>query len=485
MDETQPLLRRFSRPEDGDSREAVLNGLLRFDSKGDEDNPMEWSNSYKWGVILLLAFMAFSVTFTCIGIVPIASQIVFDLEGEENKSTSVLLVTIWELGEAAGPLIIAPLSELWGRYPIYNIANIFFILWSVVAACSQSSTLFIFARFFTGCAVASNVLNPAIIGDILPPERRGTAMATLMLAPLLGGAIGPAIAGAITETIGWRNVLWGAALVTGVCELTFLTLLRETYKLRILKKKAARLRKDVEASSTMEEENTLLTIWTSIKRPATVFFGSLVLQLLSFYMAITFAFFYIMSTTFPVILREVYGFSPAMTGTSFMSFSLGSSFGIIVCNSFLDKIYVKMRDANNGKAKPEFRMPLVIISAFTLPAAIILMGWTAQNHWPVAILLISVGLLGHCLLIGMVPLVAYVVDATGLYSASALTAVLITRCLMGTFLPLVVPPLVDRLGWGYGFVVLAGVCLAVAPIPLVIMRYGEVWRQRSEYTNDN
>lgn len=50
-------------------------------------------------------------TFTCIGVVPVAGRIVMDLEGRESKSSSVLLVTIWELGEAAGPLIIAPLSE--------------------------------------------------------------------------------------------------------------------------------------------------------------------------------------------------------------------------------------------------------------------------------------------------------------------------------------------------------------------------------------
>lgn len=50
-------------------------------------------------------------TFTCIGVVPVAGRIVLDLEGRESKSSSVLLVTIWELGEAAGPLIISPLSE--------------------------------------------------------------------------------------------------------------------------------------------------------------------------------------------------------------------------------------------------------------------------------------------------------------------------------------------------------------------------------------
>jgi MFS family permease len=265
-------------------------------------------------------------TFTCIGVVPIAGQIVLDLEGKESKSASVLLVTIWELGEAAGPLLIAPLSEVYGRYSVFNCANVLFILWTVIAASSRTSGLFIFSRFMTGVAVASNVLNPAIIGDILPSKQRGSAMATLMFAPLLGGAVAPAIAGTIAQTIGWRQVLWGAALLAGVCELVFLLFLRETYKTRILLQRASRLRKEgidvvLEIPVDAEVESTSLAIWRSIKRPLAVFSGSFVLQILSLYGAFMFTFFYIMSTSLPEILHDVYQFPPASTGSSFLIFS--------------------------------------------------------------------------------------------------------------------------------------------------------------------
>jgi hypothetical protein len=143
-----------------------------------------------------------------------------------------------------------------------------------------------------------------------------------------------------------------------------------------------------------------------------------------------------------------------------------------------------LRDSHNGIAQPEYRMPLTIAGAFLLPVSVAFMGWTAQNHWPVSVLLFSVGFLGFSLLIGMVPLMAYVVDAFGLYSASALTAVLIARCLMSTFLPLAVAPLVDQIGYGMGFTVLAAVCMVLTPIPLLVMRYGHKWRQRSPYTQD-
>jgi MFS family permease len=164
---------------------------------------------------------------------------------------------------------------------------------------------------------------------------------------------------------------------------------------------------------------------------------------------------------------------------------VGSTFGIVLCASLLDRIYIKFRKANNGIAIPEHRMPLVIASAALLPVSVMFFGWSAERHWPVAFLLLAVGLLGFSLLIGMVPLMAYVVDAFGNYSASALTAVLITRCLMGTFLPLAVAPLTDSLGYGIGFSILAAACIVVAPIPILVLRYGSHWRQSSAYTKDD
>jgi MFS family permease len=265
--------------------------------------------------------------------VPVAERIVLDLQGEESKSASILLVTVWELGEAAGPLLIAPLSEIYGRYPVFNIANAIFILGVVLAAISQTANLFIFSRFLTGFAVASNVLNPAIIGDIFPSELRGSGMSLVMLAPLLGGAVGPAISGVIAESLGWRMILWISAIVAIVCEIFFFTLLRETYKIPILQRRAARLREERNDESLKcawdGDNGSTMPFWlglrTSITRPVIVVFGSSVLQIMSFYGGIVFTLYYILATTLPAMLRDIYDFSPAFVGFSFLSFSMCAS----------------------------------------------------------------------------------------------------------------------------------------------------------------
>lgn len=332
MDETTPLLPDEATAIPADDQQILgapaSKDIVEFDPNGDPENPMDWPSAYKWGIVALLAAMAFTVTFTCISVVPIANIIVDDLEnGAGSSEAMVLLVTIWELGEAAGPVFIAPLSELFGRYPVMNVANVLFIAFTALSALSPTTTVLIVARALTGAAVASNVLSPAIVGDLFPSEQRGAAMSLIQLAPLTGGAIGPAIAGAISQSAGWRMGIWLSVSLAVILEVLFLTLFRETYKIPILQRKAARLRKETgnselrSAFDIKEGKHSWSVLWDSAMRPMTVIKSSFVLQILSFYGSFLFSFFYIMSTTLPAILQDLYSFTPAETGLAFIVFS--------------------------------------------------------------------------------------------------------------------------------------------------------------------
>lgn len=490
-DERRPLLQTDHTADNDDRPQHDLkHAIVTFDPNGDPLNPLDWPPLYRWGIVLLLACQAFAVTFSCIGIVPVANRVMLDLEGRENRQASVLFVTIWELGEAAGPLVIGPLSERYGRYPVFNIANTLLICGIVMTALAQDVGVVIFARFLTGCAVASNVLGPAVVGDILPSESRGKGMSAVMLAPLLGGAVGPAIAGAIAEGYSWRYILWMAAVLAGACELAFLTLFRETYRIPILRRKAGRLREETGDRSLRTEYDVEgkkggSELFESIIRPISVFTSSSLLALMSLWGGLIFSFYYVMVTTLPDMLEGIYGFNAAMTGTAFLSFSIGSILAIVVCNTFVDKIYTSMRLRYAGeKIYPEGRLPLIVVGAFCLPLTVAFYGVVPQLRWSVWLLLLSVVITGFFEVLCMVPMLTYITDAFGLYSASALTAVLMTRCLMGTFLPLATAPLTESFGYGYGLLILAGICLALAAVPLVVLLYGARWRQHSNYTKD-
>jgi MFS family permease len=61
---------------------------------------------------------------------------------EEFRSTSkiesTLVLMIWELGEVVCPLVVAPLCELYGRLPVYHVANLLFLAFTIGAAESTS-----------------------------------------------------------------------------------------------------------------------------------------------------------------------------------------------------------------------------------------------------------------------------------------------------------------------------------------------------------
>ncbi|KAF7562279.1 hypothetical protein G7046_g1875 [Stylonectria norvegica] len=476
MSEEQPLLRPVAEHIGAEAETAII---LDFEPKS-PNNPRNWPTPFKWSIVLILACMAFTVTFTCISIVPIANQIVADLDnGQPGSAGSALLVTIWEFGEAAGPLLVAPLSEVFGRYPVMNIANVIFIAATISAALCQSTPLFIACRAITGLAVAVNVLNPAIIGDMFPPDQRGSPMSLIMCAPLIGGAIGPVVSGLVAELVGWRVVVLIGAALAVACEILILTCLRETYKLTLLRRQTQNI-----GQGSSQHGPGVEMVLKSMLRPFKVLFGSAVLSALSVFGAVSFSYFYVLSVSLPIILQEVYGFTPAQTGSSFLCLSVGSFVAIAICHTCLDRISVKLRGSRGNPNIPEYRLPIVIAAGSAMPFVISAYGWIAQYQLSVWFLLTAAAVLDGTTLLILLPLSSYVVDAGGIYSASAMTGVIVTRCLMGTFLPLTTAPLVDALGYGWGCTVFGLLSLLLAPVPMLVMKYGRNWRQRSEYTCD-
>lgn len=175
-------------------------------------------------------------------------------------------------------------------------------------------------------------------------------------------------------------------------------------------------------------------------------------------------------------------FLPIRTSPANASPGLGSLIGVGICNLSLDRIYIKLRAASNGVGLPEYRLPLTIIGSLTLPPAVALYGWSAELQLPLALFILSVVWIRVSMTLAFLPLISYVVDACGQYSASALTGIIVTRCLAGAFLPLGTTALTERLGYGWGFTMLAAFSMTVGLIPVLLLRYGARWRQCSKYT---
>ncbi|KAF2826044.1 MFS general substrate transporter [Ophiobolus disseminans] len=460
--EIQPLLSAtHAKPAlyNNPSKQHDVEGAIVIDLT---DDPKTWSKLVKWRIILILSLMAFNVSFSCIAVVPISNHILCSLDSKSHsKSASVLLVTAWELGEAIGPLLLAPLSELTGRLPALHLANAVFIVAHVLAALSKNLLLLILARAVAGLAVATTVLNPAIVGDMFVMDQRGSAMAVLTVAPILGAALGPGISGCVTQTLGWRYVFWMSVFMAGISQVLLLSCFRETH--RVVKTPVGIVKQSLRESIT---------------KPIAILYSSRTLKALCLSHGMAFAVYCIMTVTLPDIFERGYDQSMSGAGLSFMSYTTGSCVSILLCHATLDRISKRLGQANNSGVQPEYRLPLASGGALLLPACIVLYGWATVIHLSISIMLLCLALLGIMLTLFSTPIFAYIVDAFGDYSASATAGVIMTRGLMGVLVPLAVGPVIEVLGYGWSFTMLGASCLILSLLPLVmVMHEGGKWRQ--------
>lgn len=126
-----------------------------------------------------------------------------------DELAGTLIITIELMGTAVGPLVLAPLSELYGRQVVYNIANLLFCAFTVGCALSPSPGALVALRFLQGCAASCAVNNAGgTIGDIVPTRRRGAAMSLFSVSILFGPVVGPIAGSYLAAAAGWRWIFW-------------------------------------------------------------------------------------------------------------------------------------------------------------------------------------------------------------------------------------------------------------------------------------
>jgi MFS family permease len=155
---------------------------------------------------------------------------------------------------------------------------------------------------------------------------------------------------------------------------------------------------------------------------------------------------------------------------------VGSFIAAILCGATSDW-YMEKASAG-GEKKPEYRLPPMVLGALVIPAGMLIYGWTAHFHLHWVIPLVGTALVGFGIVSSIIPSMAYLIDSFPLHSASAISVMDVMLALSGTLFPLAAPPLYSNLGLGWGNSLLAFIALAFAPLPWVLMKYGEQIRKR-------
>jgi multidrug resistance protein len=208
------------------------------------DNPRHWPLWYKSLTIVTISLGAtvvslFSTVYTS-GIPGLEDE--FGI----SKIAALLGVSTYLLGMAIGTIVSAPLSEVVGRRPVYLVSMALFLVLILPSALAQNIEAILIGRFFGGLfgsAIMGN--SPASVNDVVTDEHRAMALGIWSIGPTNGPVYGPIIGGFVFEYLGWRWTNWIVLIIGGVV-FVLMCCIKETYAPVILRKQAARLRKETE-----------------------------------------------------------------------------------------------------------------------------------------------------------------------------------------------------------------------------------------------
>lgn len=282
------------------------------------------------------------------------------------------------------------------------------------------------------------------------------------------------------------RIFWVLAIAIGVATILCALVARETYAPVLLERKTQRLRKETgnpDLRSKLDLGITPRELWKrSLVRPTKLMFLSPICALMSLYLSIVYGTLYLLFTTFTFVFEEKYGFSESIVGLVYIGLGVGMLLGLAILGTQSDPIMKRLaKKHNDGKFKPEYRLPLLMYSGPFIPVGLFLYGWTTQYHVQWAVPLLGTLFVGVGMLAAFMCINTYLIDAYSRYAASAMAANTVLRSIFGGVFPLFGLQMYGALGLGWGNSLIGFITVALCPIPFLFYYYGERIRTHPKF----
>lgn len=451
----------------------------------DPRDPMRFSTARKWFATMTMAVSTLAVSLCSSAYSGGVPEIMMQFRISQDVVT--LGISLFVLGFAIGPLIWAPLSELWGRQVLFIFTYCALTAFNAGCAGAQNSWTLIILRFFAGAFGSSPLTNAGgVIADLFTAKERGVAMSIFAAAPFLGPVIGPVAGGFLGEAAGWRWVMGLLAAFSGAVWILGALFIPETYAPVLLRARAAKLSKmtgKVYVSHIDQDRGrptVASALRTALSRPWKFLFMEPIVLLLSVYMAIIYGTLYMFFAAFPIVYHMERGWGIGISGLAFLGIMVGMFFSLAY-NLFDNRRYLREVKKHGGIAPPEARLPPTMVGSIALPIGLFWFAWTNSPsiHW-LASIAASVPF-GFGMVLVFLSLMSYLIDAYTVYAASVLAANSVLRSIFGAAFPLFTPHMYDNLGIHWASTIPAFLAVACVPFPFLFYKYGAQIRARCKY----
>ncbi|KAG1744317.1 major facilitator superfamily domain-containing protein [Suillus occidentalis] len=430
-----------------------------------QDNPQNLSSLRRWIAVLIISSASLCAAFTEQG----AAQ-TFHVSHE----VTILGISLFVTGLGTGPLLVGPLSEVYGRNIVYQISYALFFIFTFPVVFAPNIAVFLVFRLITGfCGSAFLSVAGGSVSDMFPNSSIASPMAVYTISPFIG-----------------PNLYWEWTYRVQLCwifvEFLMLVLfVPETYVPVILKKKARRLREstgDPKFYAPLDRrEGTLASaILFSCYTPFQLLLFDRMALLLDSWNALVLGILYLAFQAFPIIFEDVHGFNTQTTGLTFIGIGFGMLSAIstqplwnrgvpFVCRAastsismtLFSRLYARETDKYNGDPPPEMRLIMGQVGGILVPVGLFWLAFTTypQVHW-------------------IAPIIASVPFGAGIYFVFTST---FTYLHLPAAFPLFAGAMYNKLGTVGATALLAGLATIMAPLPFIFYRIGARLRKNSRF----
>ncbi|KAJ5112811.1 Major facilitator superfamily domain general substrate transporter [Penicillium argentinense] len=420
-----------------------------------------------------------------------------------------LSITVFCIGFALAPMVLAPFSEINGRRPIFVASGVLFVVCLIACGGTHLFAGLLVARFFQGVGGSTfSTMVGGVISDIYHSEDRNTPMALFSGSALFGTGLAPLLAGVVVTHTSWRWIYYSHAIVSAAFVAIIFFFFKETRGSVLLSRKANALNtyyeklekaghygvivpSDDEGGTTIkrirwkvksdEQRASLATmIQISLYRPFHMLVTEPVVFFFSLWVSFSWATLYLQFSSVPLVFRTNHGFNVEQTGAVFTAMCVGVVLITIISIS-QEKIAMRFGKLSSSA---EGRLYFVCVESILLPIGLFWFGWTSfpSVHWIVPS--IAVG----CATMGIFSIYLatfnYLADTYHRYASSAIAAQSCCRNLLGGVFPLVTTAMFTNLGYPGASSLLGAIGAVLTLVPWVLAFYGPRIRAKSKMASE-
>ncbi|KAI9063366.1 MFS general substrate transporter [Trametes sanguinea] len=448
-----------------------------------EDDPKCLSLWHKWLAVLTISASSLCATFASSEAAFTETGLVRDLH--TTHEVAILSISLYVLGLGIGPMLVGPLSELYGRNIIYRTTYVLFFAFTWPTAFPPNIATYLVFRFITGvCGAAFLSVAGGSVSDLFDNAHVATPMAVYTISPFIGPVVGPLISGRGHNT-DWRWCYRVLLIWQFVQIILLFTCVPETYVPVILKRKARRLRKTTGddryyAPLEHQEHSLVRMILFSCSTPFKLLIFDRMALALDVWSALLLGILYLAFQAFPIIFEEVHGFNVQDTGLSFLGIGIGMV--VALCTQpYWNSLFRREAKKHNGHPPPEIRLIIGQVGGILAPLGLYIMAFTTYKnvHWIAPIIgSIPFGAGVYFIFTGVF---TYLVTAYRPIAASAMAANSAMRSTFAAVFPLFAGAMYHRLGTVGATALLAGLTTLMAPLPFIFYKEGAKLRAKSRF----